>query len=427
MEDEAGGRQPEKMKVIQPWLSASPPSSFAMLPPGSLIGLLGGGQLARMTALAARRMGYRLRVFDPAGAGAPAAPVCEEAVAAKFDDTAALETFARELDVATYEFENIPVAALQIVERACPVHPRPSALEVCQDREREKTFLHRHGFPHAPFRIVTGPAELADALAALGTPCVLKTTGGGYDGKGQLKITADLDPAAAWAQWSGGQPRRGGLEAGVDFAAELSVICARNGRGDILPFPAFENVHTRHILDVTICPARFDPGVLREADALARAITEALDVQGLLAVEMFLARDGRVVVNELAPRPHNSGHLTFDASLTSQFEQHARAVCGLPLGGVELLRPAVMVNLLGDLWSADGLRAPDWTPVLSEPTAKLHLYGKARAKPGRKMGHFCVLAPTTEEALGKARAIKARLCPPGVVDREILSPDSGPP
>ncbi len=380
-----------------------------MILPGSQIGLLGGGQLARMTALAARRMGYRLRVFDPAGKNAPAAPVCEQAVGAKFDDAAALEDFARGLDVATYEFENIPPAALRIVERFCPVHPRWSALEICQDREREKIFLHKHGFPHAPFRIVTTPGELAEAVAALGTPCVLKTTGGGYDGKGQLKITADLDPADAWAQWSGGQARRGVLEAWVDFDAELSVVCARNGRGELQPFPVFENIHTRHILDVTICPARFAPGVLREAEELARAITEALDVQGLLAVEMFLARDGRVVVNELAPRPHNSGHLTFDASLTSQFEQHARAVCDLPLGGVDLLRPAVMVNLLGDLWSADGTRAPDWTPVLSEPAAKLHLYGKALAKPGRKMGHFCVLAPTVEDALVKARGIKGRL------------------
>ena len=380
-----------------------------MFPPGSQIGLLGGGQLARMTALAARRMGYRLSVFDPAGENAPAAPVCEQAVGAKFDDTAALERFAHGLDVATYEFENIPPAALRVVERFCPVHPRWSALEICQDREREKLFLHKHGFPHAPFRIVTNPGELADAIAVLGTPCVLKTTGGGYDGKGQLKITVGLDPADAWTQWSGGQPRRGVLEAWVDFDAELSVICARNGQGELRPFPALENIHTRHILDVTICPARFAPAVLREAEEIARAITEALDVQGLLAVEMFLARDGRVVVNELAPRPHNSGHLTFDASLTSQFEQHARAVCDLPLGGAELLQPTVMVNLLGDLWSADGTRAPDWTPVLSEPAAKLHVYGKARAKLGRKMGHFCVLAPTVEGALAKARDIKEQL------------------
>ena len=380
-----------------------------MFPPGSQIGLLGGGQLARMTALAARRMGYRLRVFDPAGENAPAAPVCEQVVGARFDDAAALEEFARGLDVATYEFENIPPAALRTVERFCPVHPRWSALEICQDREREKTFLHAHGFPHAPFRIVTNPAELAEAVAALGTPCVLKTTGGGYDGKGQLKITTGLDPADAWAQWSGGQPRRGVLEAWVDFDAELSVICARNGRGELRAFAAFENIHTRHILDMTICPARFSPDLLDDAVELACAVTESLDVQGLLAVEMFLTKSNQVLVNELAPRPHNSGHLTFDACLTSQFEQHARAVCNLPLGGTEILSPAVMVNLLGDLWSADGLQAPDWTPVLAEPTAKLHLYGKTRAKAGRKMGHLCVLAPTVEEALAEARGIKERL------------------
>ena len=379
-----------------------------MIPPGSSLGLLGGGQLARMTALAARRMGYRISVLDPAGDAAPAAPVCDRVVRGAYDDPRALEDFARGLDAASFEFENIPPAAVQLVGKSCPIHPRWQALEICQHREREKNFLHQHGYPHAAFRVVTTPAELAEAMDALGVPCVLKTAQSGYDGKGQLKITPGTDPADAWARWSDGQPRRGVLEAWVEFDAELSVICARNGRGQLVPFPVFENIHARHILDVSICPARFAPEVEREAVALAASITETLDVRGLLAVEMFLTRAGKVVVNELAPRPHNSGHLTFDACLTSQFEQHARAVCDLPLGRVDLLRPAVMVNLLGDLWSSGGAM-PDWSPVLEEPAAKLHLYGKASAKPGRKMGHFCVLDELVETALEKARAIKSRL------------------
>ncbi len=356
-------------------------------------------------------MGYKFRAFDPAGDAAPAAPVCERLVRAPFDDLAALADFARGLDAVGFEFENIPPAALQTVEQFCPVYPRWQALEICQNREREKTFLHQHAFPHTDFRVVTTPEELAAAIEALGAPCVLKTIGGGYDGKGQLKITPGLSAADAWAQWSGGQARRGIVEAWVDFTAELSVICAGNGQGQIVPFPVFENIHTRHILDFTIAPARFAPSVLANAWELARAVTEALDVRGLLAVEMFLTSSGKLLVNELAPRPHNSGHLTFDACLTSQFEQHTRAICGLPLGGTDLLQPAVMVNLLGDLWGTDG-RAPDWGPVFAEPAAKLHLYGKATAKPGRKMGHFCVLDGSVETALEKARSIKACLSSP---------------
>ncbi len=378
-----------------------------MFAPGSHLGILGGGQLARMTALAARRLGYRVSIYDPAGDDAPAAPVCDQVFGAAYDDPAGLERFACSVDVASYEFENIPVAALQTVGRGCPVYPGWAVLEICQHREREKLFLHRHGFPHAAFRVVTDAAGLAAAVAELGTPCVLKTAESGYDGKGQLKIEPGADLSQAWREWSGGEPRRGVVEAWVEFVAELSVICARNGQGQLLPFPVFENVHTHHILDVTLCPARLPPEVQMRARELACAVTEALDVRGLLAVEMFLTRGGEVVVNELAPRPHNSGHLTFDASLTSQFEQHVRAVCDLPLGAPDLLCPVVMVNLLGDLWPEGA--APDWRAVLDEPWAKLHLYGKEEAKPGRKMGHFCVLAPALDTAFEKARTIKARL------------------
>ncbi len=368
--------------------------SKSILAPGSRLGLLGGGQLARMTALAARRLGYVITTFDPAGDAAPAAPVCDTVIAAPFTDRGALERFARGVDVAGLEFENIPVAALQTVEAHCPVRPSWRALEICQNREREKTFLHARGYPHAAFRVVDSLAELREAVAALGTPCVLKTAESGYDGKGQRRIAAGDDLADAWAAW-------------VPFEAELSVICARNGRGEMAAFATIENLHVNHILDVSIAPGRFPPEILRAATDLARSLTEALNIEGLLAVEMFLAKDGRLLVNELAPRPHNSGHLTFDAALTSQFEQHARAVCGLPLGDPALLCPAVMINLLGNLW-IDG-EPPDWTAVLEEPAAKLHLYGKRLAKPARKMGHVCVLDASLSGALRKAEAIRARL------------------
>ncbi len=384
-----------------------------VIPPGGRLGILGGGQLARMTALAARRMGYRVHVFEHPDADASAAPVCEEVFRAPFDDAAALARFAAGVDVVTLEFENIPADALRAAADHGPVRPGPEVLEICQHREREKRFLERHGFPHAPFRVVASLEELHGAVAAIGLPAALKSAAGGYDGKGQARLTPGAGVAEVWRAWSAGVPgARGVLEGWVDFAAELSVICARNGRGEMRSFPVFENEHARHILDVTIFPGRFPPEVARRATELAEAVTAALRVEGLLAVEMFLTRGGEVLVNELAPRPHNSGHVTLDAGLTSQFEQHVRAVCGLPLGDPAPLRPAVMVNLLGDLWptAAGGEGgAPDWTPVLREPAAKLHLYGKQRARPGRKMGHFTVLGTDVETTLAKARAIQAEL------------------
>lgn len=379
-----------------------------MIAPGSRLGLLGGGQLARMTALAARRMGYHITVLDPAGDAAPAAPVCDLVIAAPFTEAAALARFGQGVDVAGFEFENIPVAALRAVEEHCPVRPGWRALEICQNREREKTFLRARGYPHVAYRIVENAADLRTAVAALGLPCVLKTAESGYDGKGQLKLEPGADPGAAWTQWSGGQAgARGVVEAWAPFAAELSVICARNGQGEIAAFPPIENEHAAHILAVSIAPGRFPPEILQAATDLARSLTEALEIEGLLAVEMFLMKDGRLLVNELAPRPHNSGHLTFDAGRTSQFEQHARAICGLPLGAPGLLCPAVMLNLLGELWKEG--RAPDWSAVLREPAAKLHLYGKRLAKPARKMGHVCFLDATVEGALGRAREVAGRL------------------
>lgn len=362
--------------------------------------------MARMTALAGRRMGYRFRVFDPAGDNAPAAPVCDNVVQAPYDDLDALGRFAAGLDAVGFEFENIPAASLRALEAFCPVRPNWRVLEICQHREREKNFLRKHGFPHAAFEIVTDPTDLALAIEKLGAPCVLKTAQSGYDGKGQLRLDPGMSPGEAWQAWGGAA--RGVAEAWVNFDAELSVICARNGNGELRCFPVFENQHANHILDISIAPGRFPESILEQACALASEVTESLQVEGLLAVEMFLTKEGTLLVNELAPRPHNSGHLTLDACVTSQFEQHTRAICGLPLGNADLLCPAVMVNLLGDLWDANG-NPPSWAPVLETPDAKLHLYGKKGAKPGRKMGHFCVLGASREEALGKALKIKARL------------------
>ncbi len=375
-----------------------------MIEPGKTIGVFGGGQLGRMFALAARRMGYGIRVYEPA-ANCPAGQVADVEINAPYRPGQALDMFLEGLDAATFEFENIPADFLEAAARRLPVYPAPAVLLTCQNREREKTFLRQNGFPHARFAVVSSANDLAAALEDPGRPGVLKTADFGYDGKGQVKVNPGDDPAEIWETFGGG---RGVYEEWIDYQAELSVICASGANGETACFPASENIHTRHILDFSIVPARLPEEILAEAARLATAITRALGVTGLLAVEFFLTRDGRLLVNEMAPRPHNSGHYSFDGCLTSQFEQQCRAVCGLPLGSTELLRPTVMVNLLGDLWR-DG--PPDWTPVLRHPTAKLHLYGKAEARPGRKMGHYCVLGETVETALADARSLQAALAP----------------
>lgn len=367
------------------------------------LGILGGGQLGRMTALAARRLGMRVVTFEPDGAGCPSAPVSDHVVTGGWDDAAAVAEFRALAEVATYEFENVPVATARAIAEHIPLRPAPEALAVCQNREAERGFLAAHGFPQPSFRIVESAGDLAAAATDLGTPCVMKTLTLGYDGKGQAVIR-DADEAGRI--WRERRESRAIVEELVDFECELSVITARGTDGRMAAFPVPENIHTHGILDVSILPGRHDARVAGDARTLAAAITEALDVTGLLAVEMFLRRDGRLLVNEMAPRPHNSGHATLDACLTSQFEQHARAVFGLPLGDPASLRPAVMVNLLGDLW-ADG--EPDWSRVLENPRAKLHLYGKQSPAPGRKMGHFCVLADSAQAALDDAAAIRRAL------------------
>ena len=371
--------------------------------PGGTIGILGGGQLGRMSAIAARRMGYKVKTFDPS-ATACAAAVADDHTTAEWQDRAALTRFAQDCGRITLEFENIPPATVEWVAQSVPAHPSAKVLATCQNRRREKEFLKAAGIPCAPFAVVTSLAELKQATQSIGFPCVLKTADFGYDGKGQVKLPdASADLAAAWEKMGGAM---GVLEGWIPFQMEISVIVARTVDGRTAVYDPAENIHRHHILHFSISPARIPAPLLQTAKNLALEIAQKIELVGLLAVEMFVC-DGKILVNELAPRPHNSGHQTFDAHQTSQFEQHIRAVCGLPLGGTEPLVPSVMVNLLGDLWH--GGQAPDWTKVLNDPSAKLHLYDKGKAAPGRKMGHFTVTAPTLAEALQRAEKIFAAL------------------
>ncbi len=357
-----------------------------ILPPGSILGILGGGQLARMTALAAARLGYRCHVFCP-GADEPAVDVSASRTQGAFDDRAALEAFAHAVDVVTLDWENIPVEALGIVAEAgatrhVKVYPSPSVLAVAQDRGQEKSFARQHGIGTADFTVVRSAAELAEALKTIPAPAVLKSTRMGYDGKGQVKITPGLRADDAWTAMGSAE---GILESFVDFACEVSVIAARREDGAMAIYPAVENIHRNHILHETHAPSGAGPAVAAEAEDIARRLAQALDVVGLLAVEMFVlktpdAEGRRVLMNEIAPRPHNSGHWTIDSCACSQFEQLVRAVCGLPLGSTLPHSRAVMRNLLGDETSA-------WPEFLKDPSACLHLYGKAESRPGRKMGH----------------------------------------
>ncbi len=373
-----------------------------MIVPGNILGVMGGGQLGRMFALAARRMGYRIHVFDPTPGG-PAGQAADLEMNTDYADEEALAGFARGVSAVTFEFENIPARSLEALARVRPVHPHPEVLLTCQHREREKTFLSRKGYPLAPFAVVDSAASLREGLRQTGVPAVLKTAAFGYDGKGQTRVSATDSPEAIWHTFGAD---RAVLEAWIEHDREISVICAGSPERGYTCFPAAENIHTRHILDVSILPARAEPDVLAEAAAIARSIAGELRLTGLVAVEFFLPPGGRLLVNELAPRPHNSGHATLEACVTSQFEQQVRTLCGIPTGSPRLLCPAVMVNLLGDLWG-DG--EPDWSPVLREPAAKLHLYGKEQARPGRKMGHVTVLDPDAETAVTKAFALRREL------------------
>jgi 5-(carboxyamino)imidazole ribonucleotide synthase len=366
--------------------------------PGQTIGIVGGGQLGRMFAIAARRMGYRVHALDPMS-DAPAGQVADVEVIAPYDDLDAARRFARAVDVVTFEFENIPAETLQVIEKERPVHPSPEVLHIARHRLREKNFLSGAGFPVAGYRPVANVDELRKAVGELGTPAILKTADFGYDGKGQTRIDRPEQIDSAWANL--GRPL-GVLEAFVPFSKEISVICARGADGRRMCFGPAENAHARHILDITTVPADISPRLHQRAIELAEAIADKLTVVGLLTVEMFVVGD-EPIVNELAPRPHNSGHYSFDACLTSQFEQQLRAVCGLPLGDGRLLQPAAMANLLGDLWDAG---EPNWAAMLAFPDVKLHLYGKKEARPGRKMGHLTSMAATA--AAARERVLAAR-------------------
>jgi len=330
-------------------------------------------------------MGYRVHTFSPDD-DTPTGQVADREVQGAYDDLDAVRAFARGVDVVTFEFENVSSAAAEAAAEQAPVRPGGTVLHTTQNRLREKAFLAGAGVPVAPFAAVRSAPELRQALARLGTPAVLKTAGWGYDGKGQVKINIEDEADAAWSAL---QTEEAVLEAFVDFAMEVSVVAARGIDGSFAHFGLIANDHSRHILDVSVAPAPVDAATVRAAVEIARGILDGLGVVGVLCVEMFLTRDGRRLVNELAPRPHNSGHLTFDACITSQFEQQLRAICGLPLGATDLLRPAAMANLLGDLWRNG---EPDWAAACRFPDVKLHLYGKATARPGRKMGHLTALA-----------------------------------
>lgn len=370
--------------------------------PGATIGVLGSGQLGRMFAIAARRMGYRVHTLSPDD-DTPTGQVADRETQAAYDDLDAIRAFAQAVDVVTFEFENVPSATVEEASRWAPVRPGGLALHTAQHRLREKRFLAAAGFPVAPFRAVNTLAELENAVATLGTPAVLKTAGWGYDGKGQAKINSPDQAAAAWQAVGGGEAV---LEGFIDFQCEVSVVAARGLDGQTADYGVIANTHANHILDVSSAPARVSPRVAAEAAEIARGILSALEVVGVLCVELFLTRDDQLLVNEVAPRPHNSGHLTFDAAVTSQFEQQLRAICGLPLGSTELLRPAAMANLLGDLWQQG---TPDWAAACRFPDVKLHLYGKAAARPGRKMGHLTTLAPTVEQAIETVVAARQAL------------------
>jgi 5-(carboxyamino)imidazole ribonucleotide synthase len=344
-----------------------------------------------MFAIAARRCGYRVHTFSPL-ADTPAGQVSDKEFQRDYEDLEAVSEFARGVSVVTFEFENVPAETVEAAAKLAPVHPSGSVLHTTQNRLREKNFLARWGFPVTRFRYINSIETLRAALAEIGYPAVLKTAGFGYDGKGQSRLDSAADIERVAATLDG---REWILEAFVRFEREVSVVGARTWNNEFKHYGVIENAHSRHILDLSIAPARVGDSTLREAVEIARAVLEALDVVGVMCVEFFLTGEGRLLINELAPRPHNSGHLTFDACLTSQFEQQLRAVCALPLGSTELVRPAAMANLLGDLWAAG---EPDWRAALSFPNVKLHLYGKTEARARRKMGHLTALADTAEEA-----------------------------
>ena len=369
--------------------------------PGSKIGVLGSGQLGRMFAISARRMGYRVHTYSP-DRDSPTGQIADVEIDAAYEDLDRVRAFASAVDVVTFEFENVPAATAETAAQVARVRPAGDVLHTTQHRLREKTFLQRHGFPVTRFQPILTESDF-DLVGADFGPAILKTAGFGYDGKGQYRVKTVAEARAAWEQMN---RQEAVLEALVDFDAELSIVAVRGESGECVFYAPSANEHVSGILDVSSAPTAFAASVTREATSIAGGILEALNVTGVLCVEYFLTRDQKLLVNELAPRPHNSGHLTIDACVTSQFEQQLRAVCGLPLGSTEMLRPAAMANLLGDVW-ANG--EPRWEAALAMPEVKLHLYGKSEPRPGRKMGHLTATASTAPLAEKLVREARARL------------------
>ena len=387
-----------------------------VITPGATLGVMGGGQLGAMFAMAAKRMGYRVEAFSDS-ADCPAAHHCDRVHVGAYDDPAALVAMARGLDVLTFEFENVSAAPLRALAGVVPVRPAPEVLFTTQERGREKAFLVREGFACAPHRLVRSREELHAAVAAVGLPAVVKTAAFGYDGKGQQKLDASAGPQeidAAWNALAGSVTRQEDdgdgvlvLEGWIDFQCEISVVAARGLDGSTAVFAPTRNHHRHHILDISSVPAGLPDAVLDSARQMAAAVHEKLDVVGVACVEFFVTRDGRVLVKEIAPRPHNSGHLTIAACETSQFEQQVRAICGLPLGSPRQLAPAAMANLLGDCWKNG---EPDWAAALAVPGVSLLLYGKGEPRPGRKMGHLTALADSVDEAIANVTLARSLAC-----------------
>jgi len=377
--------------------------------PGGLLAILGGGQLGRMTAMAARTMGYRVRVMDPE-AGCPASFVVDEVVVGKWDDVDAARQLASGADAVTLEIEQIGLAALQEVASLAPLRPGVEPIRIIQDKILQKTWLAENGFPVGPFRVVRSEAELAEAVPALGGRVFLKTARGGYDGRGQARIgfgtpATDAEIAEAWASLSG---RPAEAEMALDLDFEISVMAARSPAGEVRCYPAARNHHERQILAWSVLPAGIPEELEAQAQGIARGIISQLDLEGLVCVEMFVTKSGELLVNELAPRPHNSYHQSERACATSQFEQLVRTACNLPLGDTAILTPAAIVNLLGEVW-IDCAGQPNFAAALAVPGVRLHLYEKREARVGRKMGHLSATGATADEALARVILAKEKL------------------
>ncbi|HSH04509.1 MAG TPA: 5-(carboxyamino)imidazole ribonucleotide synthase [Anaerolineae bacterium] len=370
--------------------------------PGATIGVLGSGQLGRMLAIAARQMGYHIHVLSPA-TNTPTGAVADLEINAAYDDLDAISKFAQGVDVVTYEFENVPAATASAAAAHAPLRPGAQLLAVAQNRIREKSFFADNGLPVSPFHPIRSRTDLDTAINELGYPTILKTATSGYDGKGQYRLNSPADVDPAWQDLNGQEAI---LEAFVPFKQEVSIVAARGLDGHIVTYGLLTNDHENHILDVTYTPSNVPPTVINQANQLAHTVLTQLDVVGVLCIEMFLMEDNTLLLNEIAPRPHNSGHLTVDACVTSQFEQQLRAICGLPLGDTRYHQPAAMANLLGDLWQGG---TPNWHALTQQTDIKLHLYGKKEARPGRKMGHITVMATSAEAAVTRVRQARNSL------------------